>query len=135
MWFSYTFLVTSFNNGTFNRALRKKGHIHLKLWEGESDNLNAPLFRRTWSRYIIWTKIKGKSTQNISENFRKKLTSQKNFNNLYKLKICEGILCVITFTCKQFLIFQRFILKVNKSRCFSKIIRKTEDIMQYASSE
>ena len=31
--------------------------------------------------------------------------------------------------------FQRFTLKFNKSTCFSKIIRKTECILQYASSE
>ena len=32
-------------------------------------------------------------------------------------------------------LFQRFILKFNKSTCFPKIIRKTERILQYASSE
>ena len=31
-----------------------------------------------------------------------------------KVKICERVLWVITFTCKQFLNFQRFTLKFNK---------------------
>ena len=30
-----------------------------------------------------------------------------------KVEICEGVLCVIPFTCKRFLAFQRFILKFN----------------------
>ena len=42
----------------------------------------------------IFLKISGKSL-----NFRKKS------NNLYESKICEGVLCAITFRCKEFLTF------------------------------
>ena len=79
-------------------------------------HLFLKLFWIEWKESYLDKSLKQKSAVprifvKISETT---LTWEKKSNDLYDGKICERVLCVITFTCKWSLTFQLFNLNFNK---------------------
>ena len=69
-------------------------------------HLFLKLLRAEWKESHL-----DKSFSEVSNQFQKQTLTPEKY---VKVKLCERVLCAITFTCKWFLTFQRFILKFSK---------------------